>query len=216
MSVKVIIFDFDGTVADSFDTLVNITNNLAAKFGYKPASLGEIDQIKDLTSREIIKRSGISIFKLPLLMRKVASELNNQIHTLSPISGIKEALTELKSQGNQLGIITSNQKDNVNNFLQENGLLDLFDFIYSGTRIFGKSRVINNFLYQAKIRRGEIIYVGDETRDIEAAKKSNIKVIAVTWGFNSKKVLAAQQPDFLIDHPQELIEVIQILQKSSV
>jgi phosphoglycolate phosphatase-like HAD superfamily hydrolase len=59
----------------------------------------------------------------------------------------------------------------------------------------------------------EVVYVGDETRDIEAAKKSQIKVIAVTWGFNSKQVLAAQNPDFLIDRPEELIKVIESLQE---
>ena len=213
MSVKVIIFDFDGTVADTFDTLVNITNSLAPEFGYKQASQEDIVKIKNLTSREIIKQSGVSVFKLPWLLRKVAAELNNEIHYLHPVAGIKEALVDLKKRGNQLGIITSNERENVRIFLQNNGMPNLFDFVYSGTRIFGKSRVINNFLRQANLQPDEIIYVGDETRDIEAAKKSKVRVIAVSWGFNSKEVLAEQKPDFLIDRPSELIEVIQSLQQ---
>jgi phosphoglycolate phosphatase-like HAD superfamily hydrolase len=59
----------------------------------------------------------------------------------------------------------------------------------------------------------EVIYVGDETRDIEASKKINIKVIAVSWGFNSGEVLAKHNPDFLIHKPSELIEVLRSLQK---
>ncbi|MFB2839638.1 HAD-IA family hydrolase [Floridanema evergladense] len=212
MTIKVIIFDFDGTVADTFDALVTISNNLAPEFGYSPVTSEEIPQIKDLTTREIIQRSGIAIYKLPFVLRKVITELNSKIHSLSPVEGIKTALFELKKQGNRLGIITSNDQENVQVFLQKNSLLDLFDFIYCGTRIFGKSRVINNFLRQANLRPEEIVYVGDETRDIEAAKKSNIKVIAVSWGFNSGNILKQQKPDFLIERPQQLIEVIQLLQ----
>ncbi|XWK91405.1 MAG: HAD-IA family hydrolase [Phormidium sp.] len=212
MTIKVIIFDFDGTVADTFDALVTISNSLAPEFGYLPATPEDIPKIKDLTTREIIQRSGVAIYKLPFILRKVIAQLNSRIHTLSPVEGMKTALFELKKQGNKLGIITSNNRENVQVFLQNNGLLDLFDFIYCGTKIFGKSRVINNFLRQANLRPGEIVYVGDETRDIEAAKKSNIKVIAVSWGFNSGNILKQQKPDFLIEHPQQLIEVIKLLQ----
>jgi len=212
MTIKVIIFDFDGTVADTFDALLTISNNLASEFGYTPTSPEEISQIKDLTTREIIRRSGVAVYKIPFLLRKVISELNSKIHVLYPVEGMKTALFELKKQGNKLGIITSNDQENVRIFLQNNGLLELFTFIYGGTRIFGKSRVINSFLHQANLCPEEVIYVGDETRDIEAAKKSNIKIIAVSWGFNSQNILKQQNPDFLIEHPQQLLEVIKLLQ----
>lgn len=212
MTIKVIIFDFDGTVADTFDALVTISNNLAPEFGYLPTTPEDIPKIKDLTTREIIQQSGLAVYKIPFLLRKVISELNSKIHALSPVEGMQTALFELKRQGNNLGIITSNDRKNVQIFLQNNGLLELFTFIYGGTRIFGKSRVINNFLRQANLRPEEVIYVGDETRDIEAAKKSNIQVIAVSWGFNSRKVLKQQKPDFLIEHPQQLVELIKQLQ----
>ena len=121
--------------------------------------------------------------------------------------GIKEALIELKHQGNKLVIITSNSKENVIVFLEKQEMQEVFDFIYSGTT-FGKSKVINKFLNQNNINPQQAIYVGDETRDIEAARKSNIRAIAVSWGFNSKELLAAQNPDFLIHQPNELIDVI--------
>lgn len=213
MTVKVIIFDFDGTIADTLDAIVSITNRLALEFGYKQTTLEELAQLKNLNSRQIIDQSGISIFKLPFLIRKVKAELSKEIQTLNPIPGIKEALTELKNQGNSLGIITSNSKDNVMAFLETNNLQELFNFIYSGTT-FGKSKVINKLLKQENISPEEVIYVGDETRDIEAARKSNIKAIAVTWGFNSKQVLAEQSPDFLIHKPNDLIKVIGSLKQA--
>ena len=207
MTAKVIIFDFDGTIADTLDVLVSITNRLAVEFGYKPITQEELALFKNLNSRQIIKHSGISIFQLPFLVRKVKAELNKEIKTLSLIPGIKEVLIELKNQGNSLGIITSNSKENVIAFLAVNDLQYLFDFIYSGTKLFGKSKVINKFLKQENIKPEAVIYVGDEIRDIEAARRSEIKVIAVSWGFNSEQVLAEQNPDYLIHDPAELIDV---------
>ena len=212
MTKKVIMFDFDGTIADTLDAIVSITNRLAVEFGYKQTTQEELAQIQNLNSKEIIKQSGISIFKLPFLLRKVKAELNKEIQRVRPISGIKEALIELKNQGNRLGILTSNSSANVVAFLETNELEDLFDFIYSGKTLFGKSKVINNLLKQENIDPKTAIYVGDETRDIEAARKSHIKAIAVSWGFNSAEVLAKQNPDFLIHQPNQLIEVIGSLQ----
>ena len=214
MTEKVIIFDFDGTIADTLDAIVNISNRLAADFGYKQTSIAEIAQLKNLNSRQIIKHSGISVFKVPFLIRKVKGELNKEIQRLKPIPGIKEALIELKNQDKQLLIITSNSKENVMLFLEKNNMHNLFNFIYSGATLFGKSKVINKILIQENLDSEEVIYVGDETRDIEAARKSYIKAIAVSWGFNSQEALAAQNPDFLIHQPNELINVIASLQST--
>jgi phosphoglycolate phosphatase len=208
MTQKVIIFDFDGTIADTLDALVSIANRLALEFGYVQITQQELSLLRNLTSREIIKYSGISVLKIPFLVKKVKSELKNKIHEFKPIPGIKEALIELKEHGYRLGIITSNSKDNVTEFLKNNDLASLFDFIYSGVTIFGKTTIINNVLKQKQIKPQQVIYVGDETRDIEASKKANIKVIAVAWGFNSPEVLAQQKPDFLIHNPSELLTVL--------
>jgi phosphoglycolate phosphatase len=208
MNVKVIIFDFDGTIADTLDALVTITNRLAAEFGYKQVTQEELAVLRNLTSRQIIKQSGVSILKLPFLVKRVKTELKNQVQELIPIPGIKEALIDLKKQGHRLGIVTSNSKENVIAFFAKNGLADLFDFIYSGVTIFGKSTIINNLLREQHLKAEDIIYVGDETRDIEAARKAHIQVIAVAWGFNSQEVLAKQNPDFLIYQPSELLEVV--------
>ncbi|NMG19602.1 HAD-IA family hydrolase [Brasilonema bromeliae] len=211
MTQKVIIFDFDGTVADTVDALVSIANRLAGEFGYIPITQEELSLLRNLSSREIIKYSGISVLKIPFLVKKVKAELKNKIKELKPISGIKEALVALNNEGYRLGIITSNSQDNVTDFIKVNDLDNLFEFIYSGVTIFGKTTIINNVLKQKQIKPQEVIYVGDETRDVEASKKANIKVIAVTWGFNSQEVLAKQNPDFLIHHPSQLLDVVRVI-----
>ena len=53
-----------------------------------------------------------------------------------------------------------------------------------------------------------MIYVGDETRDITAAQKSRVQVVAVAWGFNSPQILTQFNPDHLIHHPLELLDIL--------
>lgn len=214
MSVKVIIFDFDGTLADTLDAVVSITNRLAGEYGYKPTTPDELDQIRNLSSSEIIKQSGISLFKIPFLLRRVTEDLRNDIQKLKPIIGIKDALTQLKEEGITLGILTSNSEENVEIFLENHGMQELFSFVYSETRLFSKHRIIRKFMKKNNLNPEEVIYVGDETRDIEASKRIHIKVIAVSWGFNSREALAKQNPDFLVYKPSELIEVMGSLQQS--
>jgi phosphoglycolate phosphatase len=209
MTQKVIIFDFDGTIADTVDILLCIANRLATEFGYIPVTHDELLLIKNLTAREIINYSGISLFKIPFLVKRVKSELKRKICELHPIEGIQECLIEFKRQEHRLGIITSNSEENVRDFLQRHDLDHLFEFIYSGVTIFGKATVINQILRQKQLKPQTVIYVGDEIRDIEASKKANIRVIAVTWGFNSPEALARQNPDYLIHQPSELLGIIE-------
>lgn len=211
MSVKVMIFDFDGTLVDTFETLLKIVERLADEFGYPAPTPEKIEHLKNLPSRQIINNVDVDLIKIPALLRRVKIELNKEIANIQIIPGIQPALIQLKHQGIQLGIITSNSKENVLAVLQKHHLENCFDFIYGETSIFGKHRTINKLLKQIKIRPDEIIYVGDETRDIVAAKKSKIKAIAVTWGFNSKQALQAQKPDFLIDRPESLASCLNAL-----
>lgn len=207
MADKMFIFDFDGTIADSRTTLVKIANELAEEFGYDPVTENDVIRLSNLSSRDIILQSPIPAYKIPFLLRRVKKELNQHIANLKPFVGIKEALSKLKQQGFNLGIVTSNMEDNVLEFLENNELEYYFDFVYSANTIFGKNKVINRLIKKHQLLIDQIVYVGDETRDIEAAKKSKIKVIAVAWGFNSADILAQHQPDFLIDKPHQLTEI---------
>uniref|UniRef100_UPI0025B61EDE HAD-IA family hydrolase n=1 Tax=Trichocoleus desertorum TaxID=1481672 RepID=UPI0025B61EDE len=209
--MSVIIFDFDGTLADTLEAIVAITNRLALEFGYKTVNSEEVKKLQNLSSQEIIRYSKIPLLKLPFLLRRVKNELKQEIHHLQPIHGIKEALLALKQEGHQLGIVTSNAEANVLTFLQHHGLHELFEFVHSGSSLFGKNKVLSKLLSQKQINPDAVLYVGDETRDIEAAKQVKIKSVAVSWGFNSRQALARQNPDFLIGQPHELLAIAQSL-----
>ena len=158
-----------------------------------------------------MKEHGVTTLKLPFLLYRARQELNKQIRSIKPVRGMVQTLKAIKGSGFVVGMATSNSKENVNIFLDQNRLDDVFDFIYTGNHILGKDRVLKRLMRKRNISKGSALYIGDEVRDIEAAHKAGIPVIAVTWGYNSKKILRAFHPDSLVDQPRKLLAHIQRL-----
>lgn len=209
MSKHTVIFDFDGTIADTLESVIEIINNLSDEFGYKKITPEELPKIRGKRPRDIMRHVGISMFKLPFVVKKTRREINNRIADLKPAIELRPHLVKLKENGCQLGIVTSNIESNVQKFLQANNL-DLFDFFYSGKSIFGKEKIINKILHDKRLTRENVYFVGDEVRDIEAGKKSKVITVAVTWGYNSAEVLQKERPDYIISEPSELEKILKI------
>ncbi len=209
MRKKTVIFDFDGTILNTLDAVVDIYNKIAPEFRCKIVKEEDRKKLRAKRPQEFLKDYGVTNFKIPFLLIRVRKELRGEIENIEPITGIIQALKEIKAAGFRLGIMTSNSKDNVKIFSQMHGINDVFDFIHSGRNIFGKDKVISQLLRDQNIEKDYAIYVGDETRDIEAAKKVGIPVVAVSWGFNTREILAAQHPNEVIDDPKSLLECLQ-------
>ncbi len=214
MAIKLIIFDFDGTIADTYQVIVKIANNLSDEFGYKPLDESTQKVLRDLSSREIIKKSEISLLKLPFLAKRIQLELGKCIKDIDSIEGIAEVLVALKQQNYHLGIVTSNVQANVDTFLEEQNLAGLFDFVFASKTLFGKHRIINRVIKNLQLSKDQVIYVGDETRDIRSARKSGVGIISVNWGFHSSQLLNQYHPDFVATVPTEILDAISMWKKS--
>lgn len=204
---KAIIFDFDGTLADSMPILVEITNELAAEFGYRPITPQQIADWQKLSSRQILKISGISLWQIPFLMRRFRLAFSKKTDDVQLFPEIVPMLHSLKLSGYKIGIVSSNSVENISAVLQKHHVEHLFSFIDSSS-VFGKGRAIRASLRANYIRPEEAIYVGDEIRDIDAARKGQIPSVAVTWGFNHADTLSTHQPDYLINKPQEILQLL--------
>jgi phosphoglycolate phosphatase-like HAD superfamily hydrolase len=84
----------------------------------------------------------------------------------------------------------------------------MFSFIHSELNLFGKSGALDKMLKKYKLHKPDVLYVGDEVRDIEACKKVGVDIVSVTWGFNSREVLEKYQPNKLVGTPEELLQCI--------
>jgi phosphoglycolate phosphatase-like HAD superfamily hydrolase len=208
-TVTYIIFDFDGTIADTGDLAVSIYNRIAPEYNCKPIKPGDRDILSTNTPRKLLKSYGVTNLKLFLLVLRIRKELSKHIREIDPIKDITDSLLDIKTAGFSMGIVTSNSKYNVTKFLEKTGLTESIDFIYTGKSFFGKDKVISRMLNREHISRDNVIYVGDETRDIEASKKAGIPVTAVCWGFNRREVLASFHPDQMASEPKELLACFQ-------
>ncbi len=205
---SVIIFDFDGTLGDTFDVILKIYNNNAPSFGLKTVKQKDLENLRNLKLSELFKELNISKSKAPFLIYQCTNEFKREIKYVKPFKEIPELLKILKTRGYKLGILTSNTRENVEIFLENNELKSYFSFVCTSKNIFGKDKALTKIFKKFEINKNDVIYIGDEVRDVEASKKINISVIGVSWGFNSKKVLLSFLPDAVLDTPRQLIELL--------
>jgi phosphoglycolate phosphatase len=204
---KLVIFDFDGTIADTFDAGVRILNKLAGEFGFRPLHPTDLEKARDMRTHQLVRFLGVPARKMSRIARRGSEELHSCIQSIPPLRGMPEALRELRGLGYSLGIITSNTELNVNIFLRNHGL-EMFDFIRCSSKLLGKARMIRSVIRRQHVHAVDILFVGDETRDIEACQRVGVRIAAVTWGYNSRRSLAAMKPDFVFDDPQELVSLL--------
>ena len=200
-----LIFDFDGTIADTLEETRRVFNQLAPDFGLREIEPGEVPALRHLSLKKLLRRCGIPKRHVPSLMVRGASLLRSRIAELPLIPGMGELLPALRERSDAFGILTSNDAANVDLFLRAHGLRELFTFISSTSKLTGKAKHLRAIRKTFSLPTADMLYIGDEIRDIRAARKVGIASAAVTWGFNSREALAAENPDFLIDSPENFL-----------
>lgn len=200
-----LLFDFDGTLVKSFDCVIKKAMLLADEYSFRRIHPHEIDGLRDMSSIEIIKLFNIPMYKIPMLISQMKKHLHREMSTLMPVSGIQQILEQLNNAQFTLGILTSNSVENVKKWLDINQMSHLFSFIHSESTYFSKKYLIKKILKKYKIDQSQAIYIGDETRDIDAAKYNNISSVAVTWGYNSEKAILAYQPSYVARIPEDIL-----------
>ncbi|GHB99126.1 HAD hydrolase-like protein [Cerasicoccus arenae] len=221
MSVKqqqaptALIFDFDGTIADTFSEALRLFNRLAPVYGYKQLLPDDLPRARNMTTKEFIRSYDIPRMKIPSLIREGRRIIGKRIIEIKPIAGMPEVLCALRPQVKILGIVTSNAKSNVEAFLAKENL-EFFDFISSVSKLGGKSKNLKAVMKTFTLEANEVVYVGDEYRDLLAANKAGVGSVGVCWGFNKHHVLAKQQPDYLFQDPKELLQLISTSEDASV
>ena len=205
--INCVIFDFDGTLADTEKCSVEIYNELAEKYGYTKFCDEDVKILKQQTWTELFKLSGIPLSKIPKILKEGQSILFERISEIKPCSsGFSELISSLKKHIQAIGVISSNTRNNIEKFFSTH-CAEQPDFILNAS-LFSKSSKINYILKKNKINSSEAIYVGDEIRDIEAAAKSNVRSVCVSWGYNDIFSLMKAKPVFIVDSFDELLSLI--------
>lgn len=198
-----VIFDFDGTIADSMWVIVSIYEKLLGA----TVTPEQLEHIRGLSAAQAIKELKVPLWKAPRLLTQGKKIMTAHMPEIQPCAGMPELIAELANQGYPLRIMSSNSVENVHVFLKHYQLERYFASIDGSIGLFVKAPALRKLIKQHAIPKNEVFYVGDEARDIDGAKKAHVPIISVGWGYNSPSLLQSQKPDYFVMKPTEILPI---------
>jgi phosphoglycolate phosphatase len=188
------IFDFDGTLADSFPFFVSVFNEVAERHNFRKIDPDEVPAFRHASPRQIMKQVGLPRWRLPLVGTNFISLMRESADSIPLFPHVGELLHHLSQAGLTLSILTSNSHDNVVKILGPANAT-LINHFECGMSIFGKAIRIRNLLKRTATSPGRAIYIGDQVTDLEAARKEGVAFGAVSWGYGAIEALRQHSPE---------------------
>lgn len=201
--IKSVIFDFDGTLADSGFAVDRLMDYFIRKYRINNIGNRNFRNINTLPLRQRFKELGIPLYKLPLISLEAIRVYSRFVAEIKLIEGIEKLLCKLSEHSIELNILSSNSVRNIKRVLQKNKI-DFFSGVYSTSNIIKKDRALLKLIKKRKLSRDNIIYVGDQLNDVISCKRIQVKVAAVCWGSDSEDLLMQGKPDYLCRKPSDL------------
>ncbi|HEX7882235.1 MAG TPA: HAD hydrolase-like protein [Afipia sp.] len=197
-----IVFDFDGTLADSADWLLQALPDLADRHGFRAPGPEEIETLRGCHAREVMAAMRIPAWRVPAIARDLRRRSEAEAARIPLFEGIPEALSALVSSQSRLAVVSSNSEATVRAVLGHYAAA--IGTYACGAALFGKARLIRRLVRRSGVTAHSAIYVGDELRDIAAARSAGIPAGAVSWGYATQEALIRARPDHLFQQPDSL------------
>jgi phosphoglycolate phosphatase-like HAD superfamily hydrolase len=211
---KVVIFDFDGTIADTFPVVLDIfhkVQRLAVTLTKEEEILMRGAALMQVKLRVVIKAAAsldIPFWRLPFVFAISQLLLKKRMKEVQTFPGVAELLQQLAGEGYELFIVSTNSAGNIRRFLKAQGFTDYFVKIYGNVRPRNKAKIIRHIVRWRHATPGQIWYVGDEDRDVAAGHAADVPAVAVTWGYNDIDQLKQAQPTHIVTNTSELYAFI--------
>lgn len=194
MKYKLAVFDFDGTLADSFPFFVSMFNHLAGRHGFMPIAPQNIESLRGYGARELMEHVGLPMWKFPLVAKDFIALMKQHCDSIPAFDGAAEMLSHLAGSGMRLALVSSNSQANVAHVLGPE-TMRLFSAIECGASVFGKASRLRRVLRKSSVGERQAIYIGDQPTDIEAAHAAGMAFGAVAWGYGSPAAFKAYAPE---------------------
>ncbi|MBI5319702.1 HAD hydrolase-like protein [Bradyrhizobium sp.] len=196
------IFDLDGTLADSFPWFLRNVNGVADRFGFRRIEDGDVESLRHAGSREILKRLEVQLWKLPAIARHMRRMKAAHLADIPLFPGTGAMLQSLRDGGLTLALVSSDHEANARRQLGEAAAL--FSHFDCGASLFGKARKFRRVVRRAGFTVAQAISVGDEVRDIEAARAAGIACGAVMWGYAAPNALRGLAPEIVFERMEDI------------
>ncbi len=206
MPYTLAIFDLDGTLADSFPWFLRTINDIADRFGFRRVADQDIDGLRHASTREILSRLEVPLWKLPAIARHARRLKAEAASEISLFAGVETMLRTLADNGVQLALVTSDSEANAREKLGPSAAL--FSHFDCAASVFGKPAKFRRVMRRAGVELGQVIAIGDEVRDIEAARAVGIACGAVCWGYAAPAALRALGPNHVFERMDEIVGAV--------
>lgn len=207
VSYRLVIFDFDGTLADSIGWMVELLNAMASGHGYRQVGPEELEELRSLGNREIISRLGVQTWRLPFIAAEARRRSADAVDRIRLFDGAPALLAELADSRVEVAIVSSNSEATIRRILGPANAGRVGHY-RCGASLFGKAPKLRQLVSRLRLDPKSVLCVGDETRDIDAAREAGLPAAAVTWGSARTEILRAYKPDFIADSFAELGAII--------
>ncbi|NGZ83152.1 HAD hydrolase-like protein [Duganella aceris] len=207
MNRKLIIFDFDGTLADTLPVFLRLFDEAADKYGFKRLDRDRQQALRALDARQMMAIHEVPLWKVPAIATFMRSGMARSVTDIRLFGGIEDVLRELKARGVELTIVSSNSRSNVVKTLGPD-IASLFSQCECGAALFGKLPKIRKVLAASGVAPEHAMLIGDEIRDAKVAAEAGVDFGAVAWGYNHVDALIAEQPARVFRQVDELLSGI--------
>jgi phosphoglycolate phosphatase len=207
MKYRLAIFDFDGTLSDSLPWFLGNVNHAADRFRFRRIEAHELETLRGLHAREVIAHVGMPAWKVPLVARHLRARMASDPGGIALFPGVDGMLAALGEAGVALAIVTSNSEANVRRVLGPRNAA-LVRHFGCGASLFGKRPLLRRALRAAGVPAAHAISIGDEIRDLHAARAEKIAFGAVAWGFTSAGSLRAHAPDEMFEAMDDVVDTL--------
>lgn len=206
MPYKLVIFDMDGTLSNSFPWFMSVINEVADKHKFSRIDAERVDEMRSVGAGELVRLLGVAKWRIPFIARDLRRMKASQLHRISLFPGVDRLLRELVASKMMLAIVSSDNEANVRRVLGDHAR-HIAHFA-CGAALFGKAGKFRRVLAATNMSVDDSICIGDEIRDIEAAREAGIDFGAVTWGYTSAAALRAQAPNYVFSRIDEVLAAL--------
>jgi len=205
--MALIIFDFDGVLADTLADMLRFAQEVCDELGVSHRVVqADLSELEVMSFASFGRACGMPEDLVDEFVRKCTRKFAQKPAPPALFNGLGEVL-KLLAEMHVLAVVTGNTQGNVRTFLKEHGLEGCVRAVYGVDLPGSKAEKILLAKGQCAAEAGTVFMVGDSVSDIQAAREAGVKAIAVGWGHQSLGKLVGARPDAIVHFPQELIEI---------
>lgn len=203
---KLVIFDLDGTLLDSFPWFLSVVNDVAGTHGFRRVALHEVEELRGKGSRELVEFLEVPFWQIPAIARDMRRMKTERLKDIPLFTGVDRMLRHFSEAGVVTAMVSSDSEDNVRAALGDaTRHITHFD---CGASLFGKAAKYKAVLKRTGIPASDAISIGDEVRDGEAAQKAGIAFGAVSWGYATPAALAKTSPTLTFASIEDICRLV--------